>query len=155
MTRSLPRLPARVRGAIGIVSVAALASVVTAGGSCGTAAVTVPTPASPDSVHLTYGTRATVKGTTLAFTFGKIVSDSRCAEDVVCVWAGELRVQVRAENLAAAGPQPMTQLLEFSTNNQRVQQAFGHQVELIAERPRGRGQPPPAESYWVALRVTL
>jgi hypothetical protein len=111
-------------------------------------------PVSPDSVHLAWGVRTLVQGTTLALTLEKIVSDSRCAEDVVCVWAGELRVQVRAENVAAAGPLPMTQALEFSTMNQRVQQALGYRFELINERPRGGGDPPSAASYWIALRIT-
>lgn len=152
MTRSFPRSPPGLRAATGLLAIAMLVSVVAASGSCGGATVTGP--ASPDSVHLAYGVRTLVKDVPLAFTFEKIVSDSRCPTDVVCVWAGELRVQVRAENLAAAGPQPMTQLLEFSTFNQRVQEAFGHRVELINARPRGSGDPPSAASYWIAVRVT-
>jgi hypothetical protein len=147
-----PRPFVRLRGVIATLALAALSAVVSASASCGRATVTGP--ASPDSVHLALGARTLVRDIPLALTFDRVASDSRCPQDVVCVWAGDLRVQVRAESLAAAGPQPMTQLLEYSTASARVQSAFSYRLELIAERERGGGDPPPASAYWIALRVT-
>jgi hypothetical protein len=110
---------------------------------------------SADSLHLAYGVQTSVPGTSLASTFSQLVQDSRCRADVVCVWAGELKVDVRVEQLAAASPTGLADTLHFSTVDGRTQVAFGYRFELIAARPTPRSnETSPPDSYWIALRVT-
>ena len=109
----------------------------------------------PDSLRLAYGVRTTVSGSSVAVTFDSVVQDSRCSTDVVCVWAGELVVNVRIEQTGSASPAGMIEPHRFSTLNGRVQEAFGYRFELIAERPVKRStETVPPKSYWIALRVT-
>ena len=41
------------------------------------------------------GQTVAVEGTSVRLTFERVVSDSRCARDVVCVWAGNAQARVR------------------------------------------------------------
>ena len=110
---------------------------------------------SADSLQLAYGVQTPVPGTSLAVAFTQLVQDSRCHVDVQCVWAGELKVDVRVDQLAAASSAGLADTLHFSTVNGPTQTAFGYRFELIAASPTPRsGETPPAESYWIALRLT-
>jgi len=107
-----------------------------------------------DSLQLAFGKQVVVPGSSLAVTFNSLVQDSRCAPDVVCVWAGELVVDVIVEQQAAASPMGLADTLRFSSLNARSQVAFGYRFDLIAERPTHRSDEAiPPDAYWIAVRV--
>ncbi len=59
-----------------------------------------------ETITLALGERQTVLGLTLIPT--RVVSDSRCAPDVVCIWAGTVEIAIDAETMVAHGSQTLT-----------------------------------------------
>jgi hypothetical protein len=105
---------------------------------------------SPVILTLNQGETAYVEGIPLTFT--STLSDSRCAVDVVCVWEGDVEVEV------VVGPPdstdgPTHQLILHSTGD-RDGEAWGLRVTLLEVRPdpvSTRRIPP--EEYVVKVRV--
>jgi hypothetical protein len=59
-----------------------------------------------DTLRITLGTQASADGGKIAVSFLERVNDSRCAANVVCVWAGdaEVRLRVRAGEATVVTP---------------------------------------------------
>jgi len=57
---------------------------------------TGPVPGRPVDVELSLHETEVVPGTALALTLDRVVGDSRCPVEVMCVWAGNAEVQVSA-----------------------------------------------------------
>lgn len=56
----------------------------------------------PATVTLTVGQSVEIAGAVI--TFGEVNSDSRCAKDVVCVWAGNAEIRVTIGPAVGEGP---------------------------------------------------
>jgi len=57
-------------------------------------ASTGPIANHPVDVELTLHETKPVPGTTLALTFDRVLGDSRCPVDVMCVWAGNAEMEI-------------------------------------------------------------
>src|SRR4051812_9080728 len=66
--------------------------------AAGCATVEPPVVAGPGAAFsLPVGKTATVSGTGVRIPFNRVTTDSRCPIDVVCVWAGEARIELAIE----------------------------------------------------------
>jgi hypothetical protein len=109
------------------------ALVLTAALSCSTAVVEEPGPALGERFQLRAGRSARIAGTPVEIPFERVLSDSRCAVDVVCIQAGEARVAFRLEERGRP-----TESFELDTDRARVAAVDGYQVELFAVLPQPR-----------------
>jgi len=103
-----------------------------------------------DEITLKVGETAHVAGIPLTFT--AVRSDSRCAVDVICVWAGNAEAEVAVgPPKATYGP---TQLILNSTIGPQEGNAWGLRVTLIELEPaRFSTREIPREDYVIRLRV--
>jgi hypothetical protein len=77
--------------------------------SCAT--VETPVVADPGATFsLPVGKTATVSGTGARITFNRVTTDSRCPVDVVCVWAGEARIELAIDQGGAADVRALSTL---------------------------------------------
>lgn len=79
------------------------------------------------------GESVAIAGTPVKITFEKILSDSRCAIDVVCIQAGEARAAFRLEE-----PGRPAESFELDTDRNRSWALDGFAVELLAVLPAPR-----------------
>jgi hypothetical protein len=85
----------------------------------------------------------------LKITFSKVAADSRCPIDVVCVWAGDAEVALRAEASGRSGAVSVHTLLE-----PRVGSFGSYKIELVQLTPTRRAsQQVPAKDYVARLVV--
>ena len=101
-----------------------------------------------DEYAIPFGQSITL-GTVFEVGFQALLGDSRCPEDVVCVWEGEGRVELGVT--LGDGP---TRPFELSTRApQRITEA-GYEITLVAldPYPVSTGQQPP-QNYVVRLRI--
>lgn len=83
-----------------VLTIAALLAACSSGGSGPTGSGS-PSP-SGETLSIPVGASRAVPGTVVTITFVKVTEDSRCALDVVCVWAGNGRVALRLSTPVAA-----------------------------------------------------
>ena len=95
---------------------------------------------------------ADITGTPLRLHFVAVTEDSRCPADVVCVWAGNARVQLRAER----GGDGDSEEVRLNTGlHPRSASVFGYAITLEEVAPGRRTDTPlPAGDYVATLRVT-
>lgn len=55
-----------------------------------------------DTVQLKYGESAAIRQTAVRVQFSRVVADSRCPIDVVCVWAGDAHVRLTVTSASAS-----------------------------------------------------
>jgi len=70
-------------------------------------------------------------------TFSSVVGDSRCPEDVVCVWAGKAEISLIMENSRGASEQHTLSIPGLvSTPYQSASvEAFGYRISLVQLNP--------------------
>ena len=98
-------------------------------------ACTTPTeqgPALGTTFNVRFGEQTTIASEGLTLKFDQILGDSRCPEDVLCIWAGEAKIVVRA----VRAPDPATNLeLNSSGNTPNEATYAGYTVELVGISP--------------------
>jgi hypothetical protein len=100
-------------------------------------------------VTLRYGEDRQLDNSVLRVTFGRVVEDSRCPVDVVCVWAGNAVVEIGV----AAGMGPTVPLQINATMDPRYVDWNGVRVTVLALTPAPRSDTPiKPEDYSVTLR---
>lgn len=94
---------------------------------------------------------ATVSGTPVRIRFEGIQEDSRCATDVVCVWAGNARARLEVEGSADA-----VDIIDLNTGlDPREIELSGYGVALEEVQPQPRsGSPIAPGDYVIRVRVT-
>ena len=88
------------------------------------------------------GESAAIRGERTSIVFERIVSDSRCAVDVQCIWAGEARASFR---LKPAGSAEIS--FELDTDRNRTREVGGFRVALegVSPFPKSTVEIPPSE----------
>jgi hypothetical protein len=87
------------------------------------------------------GESATIAGTRAKISFERIVSDNRCAVDVVCIVAGEARASLRLES-APGRPEAFT----LDTGRNPAAAVAGYRVTLLSVLPL------PRSTVWIDPR---
>ena len=108
-----------------------------------------------DSIALRPGTTVVVVGG-LRLTFDRVVSDSRCPRDVVCIWSGDAIVEIVADPICYPACGVPSLLLTLHTDTEpRAGQYLGYVVRLVALQPMpvSTGQIDPSD-YVAWVRVT-
>jgi hypothetical protein len=101
-------------------------------------------------VTVRYGDEVAVNGSVIRVAFGEVLSDSRCAVDVTCVWAGNAEVQLGIR----AGMGPTYALLVNTTLEPRFADWQGIRVTLLELKPAPRSDRPiRPEDYSVRLKL--
>jgi hypothetical protein len=96
------------------------------------------------------GESAAIRGERAAIVFERVVSDSRCAVDVQCIWAGEARASFR---LQPAGGAAIS--FELDTDRNRTHEVGGFRVTLDGVSPAPRSTAPiTAADYRVEVTVS-
>jgi len=99
--------------------------------------------------RLRMGESARVEGTGLVVTFRTVLEDTRCPIDVLCIVAGNGRVQLEVRGVRRAG-----RLVLNTTDEPRESPVDSHRILLHDLQP-GRlvGQEIPPEAYAIDLEV--
>lgn len=84
----------------------------------------------------------------LEVTFDKVVSDSRCPEEMMCVWAGNAEVQLTFQ----AGDQKETFILNTGADP-KAKTLFGYTVSLTDLSPANSVNNPPAQRDYIATVI--
>ena len=124
-------------------TVAALAT------ACRTVELPSPQPVARlgDTARVTLGETLEVPDAKLRITFTGVAADSRCSPNVVCVWAGSVRVRLTVTDAAGA---PAAVELE-SNIDPRVARVGDYNIQLLPEVQPAKDAPGP---YIIALRVS-
>jgi len=105
---------------------------------------------SPVQITLRHGQERAVDGTVLRLSFLGVVGDSRCPNDVVCVWAGDGVAEIGV----SAGEGPTVPLRLHTTLEPKFSDWNGVRVTLLELSPAPRAtQPIKAADYSVRLQV--
>ena len=101
---------------------------------------------------LRVGGKAVVKGEGLRVRFDSVENDSRCPQDVACVWAGNAEVLIEAE---AGGSRELLKLNTHGGENYPKQVRHRQYVcELVALNPKpASGRETKAADYEVTLII--
>ncbi|MFQ5537839.1 MAG: hypothetical protein ACE5GJ_10335 [Gemmatimonadota bacterium] len=104
----------------------------------------------PVDVTLGLGEAQRVPGTALSVSFVRVAEDSRCPQDVVCVWEGNATVEVGVR--AGTGP---TFPLQINTSLPPTSVVWNEiRTSLVKLEPTPiAGRPIPPEEYRVTLRL--
>lgn len=87
-------------------------------------------------------------------TFWNVKDDSRCPQGVVCVWAGEVRVQITFQENGLQHP-PILELTTTPNADDHARVIEGYRVELVGvQPPLVQGKPIAREEYAATFRVT-
>jgi hypothetical protein len=104
----------------------------------------------PQELTLAYGEERSVGGSVLMVSFARVVEDSRCPVDVVCVWAGNALVELGIR----MGMGPTFPLQMSTTLEPRFADWNDIRVTLLELLPQPRaGDPPRPEGYTVRVRL--
>lgn len=115
---------------------------------------TTPTehgPALGTTFNVRFGEQTTIASEGLTLKFDQILGDSRCPEDVLCIWAGEAKIVVRAVRPPGAAAN-----LELSSSGNAPNEATysGYTVELVGISPQTNStQPIDPADYCAFLHV--
>lgn len=133
--------------AMRIVRAAAVFVLTTA--ACTSVRTGVPTVPPNTDFDVAVGSVARLQDSDVVVRFDTVTEDSRCPQDVTCVWEGNATAIV---TLDSAGK---TTHAQFATSKPQPVRAFGWAFELRALRPPRTTQTPPGPAdYIVTLRVT-
>ncbi len=98
------------------------------------------------------GEWARVEGTALQLRFDRVVSDSRCPADVVCVWAGDAVIALAARE--ASAPERSYELHTDGAAPSEVSHG-AYRIRLLRLEPRPLSSSPiAAQSYRAVLLVS-
>lgn len=118
----------------------------------------VTRPALYVSIRLKPGQSAVIPGTELEIGFIRVVNDSRCPEDVVCVWEGDALVALWARQLGRGGRETLNAHIRGMTRLDSTSAAVGfrgYRIQALGLDPYPRaGVPIDTTAYQVLLRVT-
>jgi hypothetical protein len=104
----------------------------------------------PQELMLGYGEEKSVGGSVLRVAFVRVVKDSRCPVDVVCVWAGNAAVELGIR----MGMDPTFPLQIDTTLEPRFTDWNDVRVTILELLPQPReGDPPRPEGYTVKIRL--
>jgi hypothetical protein len=134
-----------------VVSAVALVVVLGCGGN-GIDAVDEPSNSLislPTEITLQYGEERRVDGV-LRLSFTQVLEDSRCAVDVICVWAGNAKIRIGISmGMGPTFPLELNSMLEPRTVDWN-----GVRVTLLEVTPEPRStETIPPEAYAVRLRL--
>ena len=103
-----------------------------------------------DTIRLRLGSSARIGTTGIVVGFTRVVGDSRCPIDALCVWAGDAEVRV---DLSAGPAKTSAQLHSFL--EPKSVDYNGYVFRLIEVAPALRStETPRTEDYVIALEVT-
>lgn len=101
---------------------------------------------------LELGQSAVLDEPAVTVTFTAVPSDSRCAVDVVCIWAGDAVVRLRLHVGPPDGDGPdLDADLHTSLEPRSTPWGPNYELRLLALRPAPRVDPPPSEPYRATL----
>jgi len=101
---------------------------------------------------LTVGQSAVLDEPAVTVTFTAVTGDSRCAIDVVCVWAGDAVVRLRLHVGPPDGDGPdITADLHTTLEPRSTPWGVSYELRLLALSPEPRVYPPPTEPYRATL----
>jgi hypothetical protein len=98
---------------------------------------------------LPLGKTATLSGNGTHITFDKVTDDSRCPIDVVCVWAGDAKIQLV---IARNGSPAETRVVSITSPNDEVVSG-DLKIRLVGLAPAPRQSEPSASRAYVARLV--
>jgi hypothetical protein len=98
---------------------------------------------------LPLGKVATVSGNGARITFNRVTDDSRCPIDVVCVWAGDAKIELTVATNATSAE---TTVISVTPPNNEVS-AAGMRIRLVSLAPASRQSEPSAKRAYVAQLV--
>lgn len=131
---------------------ALLLALVACGNPAGPTEVTPDTAVIPASTDMTLrmGEEASVGSSVVKISLARVVEDSRCPIDAVCVWAGNAVVELGIR----AGMGPTVPIQINSTLEPRTAEWNGVRITLLEVQPAPRASvPTKPESYSVKIRV--
>jgi hypothetical protein len=118
--------------------------------AAGCATVDTPVVAHPGvAFALPLGKMATVTSNGARITFNKVTDDSRCPLDVVCVWAGDAKIEI---TIARDGSPADTRVVSITTPNNEVESG-DLKIRLVGLAPAPRQSEPSARRAYVAQLV--
>jgi hypothetical protein len=130
------------RSAAGLIGLLAVAA--------GCATVDTAVVANPGvTFALPLGKMATVSSNGARITFNKVADDSRCPIDVVCVWAGDAKIQL----LIAQNGLPADNRVVSLTAPDNEIVSNGLRIRLVALAPAPKQSEPSASRAYVAQLV--
>jgi hypothetical protein len=149
--RSAPLFSLRARARAGKCSFALAALLLLAVAACGAPTSVVRSFAPGEPFWLALGQSAVGDDGGTAVRFAKVVGDSRCPPQAVCVWQGEVNVDL---GVRVGGVEELIVRLNTETPPKSVT-VQGRLIELLAvEGGRGAGIGP-TDPYRAQLRVTF
>lgn len=125
--------------------VAITVALATAGGAC---RATAPTAPIGGDFTIGIGEQMSIARTALVLTFTRLVGDSRCAPDVVCVWAGNAELELEAR--VAGEP---TAIRLNTTVGPREAIVGDYRITLVEFTPPPASNVSVPESYYRATLV--
>jgi hypothetical protein len=127
-----------------------LAALIAAAAGCAT--VDTAIVANPGvEFNLPLGQTAVLSGTGYRITFNRVTEDSRCPIDVVCVWAGDARIQLTIDRSRAPGD---IRILGLTPPNSESD-LNGVRIRLVSLAPAPRQSEPSAKRQYVARLVVV
>lgn len=129
---------------------AALAALIVVGAGCAT--VDTAIVAKPGvEFNLALGQTAALSGSGYRITFNRVTEDSRCPIDVVCVWAGDAKIQLTIDRSTAPGD---IRTLGLNPPNSETD-ANGLRIRFVSLAPAPRQSEPSAKREYVARLVVV
>jgi len=118
-------------------------------GACLLSCELVTQPELNEDFRLAPGQTAVIAGADLAVTFRRVVDDSRCPSDVVCVWAGNGEVELSARTAS-----DMTASIVLGTPSGPLEVVVGqYRIRVLGLDPYPGQSPIPQAEYRLQLRV--
>jgi hypothetical protein len=119
------------------------AMLVTASG-CATVETVAAQPGT--TFELPLGKTAAVTGTGTRITFNQVTEDSRCAIDVVCIWAGDAKIQLTISR--SGTPDDVKVISITSPNNETTSSDL--RIRFIRLAPAPKSSESPASRAYIA-----
>ena len=120
-------------------------------GAIGCASVDTPVVAADPGIAfaLPLGKTASVNGNSARITFNKVTDDSRCPVDVVCIWAGDAKVELA---IVRNGSPADTRVISITSPNNEVVSG-DLRIRLVGLAPAPRQSEPSARRAYVAQLI--
>ena len=119
-------------------------------GGCGSSSLPAITVDLGTDATLRLGQTGLVRGESATVRLDKILEDSRCPLDAVCISAGRIRVRVRVTSVRGSFTQEASLPPDVS-----IEQPSGYNVALVSAEPSNlAGQTIPDGEYRLTAKVT-
>ena len=120
--------------------------------SAGCATVDTAIVANPGvEFNLPLGQTAALSGTGYRITFNRVTEDSRCPTDVLCVWAGDAKIQLTIDRSSAPGD---VRILGLTPPNAESD-LNGVRIRFVSLAPAPRQSEPSTSRAYVARLMVL